>query len=315
MKLIIQIPCLNEEDTLPATLNDLPEQVPGFDTVEVLVIDDGSDDRTAQVARDHGADHVLQLKQNQGLARAFSRGLDRALELGADVIVNTDGDNQYSAGDIPALTAPILDNEADMVVGSRPIEEIDHFSFTKKCLQRLGSWFVRRLSGTSVEDATSGFRAFSRETAMNLNVFDNYTYTLETLILAGQHQMTVESVPVEVNEKARPSRLISSLFQYLRVSGMTLLRTFMTYHPLRFFGSLGLTSFFVGVLIGLRFLYFYFTVGGEGHIQSLILCSVLLVSGVQLVIFGLVAELISVNRQLVEDVQYRIQRDNSHRSN
>ena len=309
LKLIIQIPCYNETATLGITLRELPRQVPGFDQVEWLVVDDGSTDGTAQVARDAGVDHVVRLPINRGLARAFMAGLEASLHAGADVIVNTDADNQYNANDIPALVAPLLAGHADMVVGARAIEQIAHFSPLKKFLQRLGSRVVRLASNTRVPDAPSGFRAVSRSAALQLNVFNSYTYTLETIIQAGQKGMTVVSVPVRVNADLRPSKLVRSIPQYLFRSTLTIGRIFLTYRPLRFFLTVSAMLFVPGVLIGGRFLFELFVRGrGQGHIQSLILTAILLISSVLFFVLGLLADLISVNRRLLEDQRTRLAR-------
>lgn len=267
-KLIIQIPCFNEEQTLGITLDALPRQVPGFDVVEWLVIDDGSTDATVDVARARGVDHIVSVPTNRGLANAFRTGLRAAVHLGADVIVNTDADNQYQADDIPKLTAPIIEGRADMVVGARAISDIEHFSRRKKLLQKLGSWVVRVASRTQVADAPSGFRAFTREVAKRLNVFSDYTYTLETLIQAGHQRFVVASVPIRTNQDLRPSRLLRSMASYVRFSAMTIIRTFVAYTPMRFFGVPGAVSLAAGVAIGLRFLYYFATTGGSGKIQS-----------------------------------------------
>ena len=309
MKLIIQIPCYNEAATLGITLRDLPRQVPGFDQVEWLVIDDGSTDATVQVAKDGGVDHIVRLPTNRGLARAFMAGLEACLHAGADVIVNTDADNQYHAADIPALVAPVLAGTAEMVVGARPIEQIAHFSPLKKLLQRLGSRVVQLASNTRVPDAPSGFRAFSRSAALQLNVFNSYTYTLETIIQAGQKGMAVVSVPIRVNADLRPSRLVRSIPQYLFRSTLTIGRIFLTYRPLRFFLSVSAMLFVPGFLIGVRFLFELFVRGrGQGHIQSLILTAILLLASVLFFVLGLLAELISVNRRLLEDQRTRLAR-------
>lgn len=308
MKLIIQIPCYNEADTLPVTLRALPRSVAGFDTVEWLVINDGSFDSTEAVARQCGADHIVTFLVNQGLAKGFIAGLDVSLKLGADVIVNTDADNQYDAADIPALVAPILAGKADIVIGSRPIAAIESFSWPKKVLQKIGSGVVRVVSGTSIPDAPSGFRAISREAAMRLNVFNDYTYTLETIIQAGQKNMAMTSVPVHVNQPLRPSRLVKSLPSYVVKSMVTIVRIFVLYNPFRFFLSTGLAVLGVGFLVGLRFLYYYFTDGGEGHVQSLILASILLGVGFQTILAAFLADILAVNRRLMEDVQYRLKR-------
>ncbi|MGD2217699.1 MAG: glycosyltransferase family 2 protein [Gemmatimonadales bacterium] len=305
-KLIVQIPCYNEESALPVTLSALPRSVPGVDIVEWLIIDDGSEDGTSRVAKASGADHVVRLPRHQGLARAFIAGLDASLRLGADIIVNTDADNQYCAEDIPELVAPVLAGEAEIVVGARPINEIKHFSLVKKSLQRLGSWATRVVSQTNIEDAPSGFRAISREAAMKLHVFNEYTYTIETIIQAGQKGMAIKSVPIRTNTQVRPSRLVGSLAGYMGRQLLTMVRIFMTYKPFRFFTVLGGSAFLAGFLIGLRFLYFYMTGGGSGHIQSLILAALLMGIGVFLGVVGLVADLISVNRKLLEDLDWRL---------
>ncbi len=308
-KLIIQIPCFNEEKSLPVTLKELPRKLPGVDKIEWLIIDDGSTDRTIEVARSLGVDHVVRLIRHQGLAKGFMAGIQACVEHGADIIVNTDADNQYFAGDIITLVQPILDGKAEIVVGERPITEIKHFSPLKKLFQRWGSWMVRKVSQTDIPDAPSGFRAISREAAMRMHVFSNYTYTIETIIQAGQHGMAIVSVPIRTNDFLRKSRLIHSIPAYLTRSFNTILRIFMTYQPLSFFLIPGGVSFLAGTVLGLRFLYFYLvTRTGSGHIQSLILTAVLLILGVLLIIVGLIADLISVNRKLLENVEYRLQR-------
>lgn len=303
MKLIIQIPCFNEAETLSIALAELPKQVPGIDTVEVLVIDDGSTDDTVKVARDNGVHHVVGFRTNQGLARAFMLGITSCLERGADIIVNTDADNQYCAADIPKLVQPILDGRADLVIGARPISEIAHFSPIKKLLQRFGSWAVRRVSQTTVADAPSGFRAISREVALSLNVFNSYTYTLETVIQAGQKGMSVVSVPIRVNGELRPSRLVRSIPNYVKRSILTMFRIFIVYQPLRSFLAVGMVPFLLGAALGVRFLVFYFSDNGSGHIQSLILSAVLLLVGAQTFLLAIVADLLSVNRRLLEELQ------------
>lgn len=307
MKLIIQIPCYNEAETLSITLRALPRQVPGFDSIEWLVIDDGSSDHTSKIAREYGVDHVVQHNHNKGLARAFMSGLDACLHLGADVIVNTDADNQYNANDIPALTAPIIEHRADIVVGARPIESIKHFSTAKKLLQYLGSWVVRIASNTDIPDAPSGFRAMSRAAAQRLTVFSSYTYTLETIIQAGQKNMTVISVPIRVNDSIRPSRLVKSIPSYITQSIVTIVRIFVIYRPFRFFAVIGTVFFAAGFLIGLRFLWKYMGGEGEGHVQSLILASALLIIGFQTILVAFLADLLAANRKLVEDVRYKLQ--------
>ena len=314
MKLIVQIPCFNEEQTLPQTLADLPGEISGIDVIEVLVIDDGSTDATVRIARELGVDHVVRFPANRGLASAFKAGLDAALHLGADIIVNTDGDNQYCGQDIPALVKPILDGEADLVVGDRRTDTIPHFGVVKKKLQKLGSAVVRRFSRTTVADTTSGFRAFSREAALRLNLVSEFTYTLETIIQAGHNRLAVQSVPIRTNPKTRPSRLFRGIGQYVRRSVGTILRIFMMYRPLAVFLWIGGLVFAGGFALGVRFLYYYFTVSGAGHVQSLVLAAALLMIGVQVVIMGLLADLIGANRKLVEDVLVRVKRLEATRS-
>lgn len=313
MKLIIQIPCYNEAETLAITLSALPRRVTGFDSVEWLIIDDGSLDDNVKVAYANGVDHVIHHTHNQGLARAFMTGLDACLRLGADVIVNTDADNQYNADDIPRITEPILNQHADIVVGERPIRSIKHFSPVKKMLQKIGSWVVRIASKTDIPDAPSGFRAMSRNAAQQLMVFNDYTYTLETIIQAGQKNMAIISVPVRVNEDLRPSRLFKSIPSYIKRSIVTIVRIFVVYRPFRFFSSIGTLLFATGVIIGLRFLYFYLQGDGQGHVQSLILGSALLVGGFQAILVAFLADLLAANRKLLEDIRYTL-RDNSERS-
>ncbi|MCI5221810.1 MAG: glycosyltransferase family 2 protein [Candidatus Electrothrix sp. AR4] len=306
MKLIIQIPCYNEAETLAITLAALPRQVVGFDTVEWLIIDDGSSDDTVGVALKNGVEHIVRHTTNQGLAKAFISGLDACLRLGADVIVNTDADNQYYADDIPLLTEPIIDKRADIVVGARPIAAIEHFSPVKKILQKLGSWVVRITSQTNIPDAPSGFRAISRSAAQQLMVFNTYTYTLETIIQAGQKNMAITSVPIRVNEELRPSRLMRSIPSYIRRGTVTIIRIFIIYRPFRFFGLIGLLLLAVGLLISLRFLWFYINGDGDGHIQSLIFSAAFLGMGFQTCLVAFVADLQAANRKLLEDIRYRI---------
>ncbi|OPF64217.1 glycosyltransferase family 2 protein [Hydrogenophaga sp. H7] len=303
MKLIIQIPCYNEAATLGIALAALPREVPGFDKVEWLIIDDGCTDNTVEVALAHGVDHVVRHTRNQGLARGFMNGLQACLEHGADVIVNTDADNQYNADDIPALTRPILEGKADIVIGARPIAAIEHFSPIKKLLQKLGSWVVRVASKTSIPDAPSGFRAMSRAAARRLTVFSDYTYTLETIIQAGQKNMAITSVPIRVNGDLRPSRLVKSIASYIQRSIVTIIRVFVIYRPFRFFASIGIALFTLGFIIGLRFLYKWLTMDYDGHIQSLILASSLLIIGFQTILIAFVADLLSANRKLMEEVR------------
>ncbi len=303
MKLIIQIPCYNEEKTLAIALKELPKNVKGFDEVQWLIINDGSVDDTAKVAKKCGVKHIINFTKNQGLARAFIAGLNECVRLGADVIVNTDADNQYSAKDIPRLVKPILDKKADIVIGARPISNIRHFSIMKKILQKLGSWVVRRASNTDIPDAPSGFRAMSRDAAMQLNVFNEYTYTLETIIQAGQKGMAITSIDISVNEDLRPSRLVKSIPGYIKKSVGTIVRIFAVYKPFRFFISIGAVLFLAGFAIGLRFLYFYFTSDGTGHIQSLILAGLLMGIGFQTGLIAFMAYLLAVNRRLLEDIK------------
>lgn len=306
MKLFIQVPCYNEEKTLPETLASLPGAVEGFDEVQVVVVNDGSTDMTEQVARENGVEHVVSFKHNRGLAAAFSAGVDYCIKSGADVIVNTDADNQYDASFIGDLTSPIIKGKADMVVGARDIDTVPHFSLVKKRLQKFGSRIVRKISGTDVQDATSGFRAMNREVAMALVVHSDYTYTLETLIQAGRLNFVVVSVPIRTNPKTRDSRLISSSWQYIWRSMVTMFRIYTLYRPLRVFLYAAAISFSFGFLIGLRFLYFYVTQGGQGHVQSLILGGTLLLASAMLFILGILADLLSANRRLIEDLRLRV---------
>jgi glycosyltransferase involved in cell wall biosynthesis len=303
MKLIIQIPCFNEAETLPITLSELPKEVPGIDRIEILIIDDGSTDETVSVARRLGVHHVVGSRRNQGLARTFLMGIHACLERGADIIVNTDADNQYVGADIEKLVRPILDGRADLVIGARPIGDIQHFSPVKKLLQRFGSWVVRVVSGTNVADAPSGFRAISREAALGLNVFSTYTYTLETVIQAGLKNMSVVSVPIRVNGDLRPSRLVKSISSYVKRSIFTMFRIFVVYQPLKFFVAVGTIPFVLGLALGVRFLVYYTLGTGDGHVQSLILAAVLLLLGFQTFLLGVISDLLSVNRRLLEELQ------------
>jgi glycosyltransferase involved in cell wall biosynthesis len=314
IKLIIQIPCYNEEKTLGLTLSELPRELPGVDTVEWLVIDDGSTDRTAEVAKENGVEHIIRHPKNLGLARAFVSGLEACLDRGADIIVNIDADNQYCSDCIGDLIRPVLDKQAEIVIGARPIDEIKHFSKTKKVLQKLGSWVVRQASGTDIPDATSGFRAFSRDAAMRTRVYSRYTYTLETIIQAGQRGMNVTSVPIRTNEKMRPSRLIRSIPSYILKSVLIIIRIFVVYRPFRFFFTIGLIILFCGTALGVRFLWYYFTAGGQGHIQSLILASILIGIGFQTIVVAFIADLLSVNRRLAEDIRYRTLENSLYKS-
>lgn len=310
MKLIIQIPCYNEEATLALTLSELPKHIDGIDEIEILVIDDGSTDKTIEVARQNGVENFVILPTNIGLAKAFLSGLSKSLSLGADIIVNTDADNQYCAKDIEKLVKPILEKQADIVIGARPIENIEHFSFTKKLLQKLGSYVMRLVSSTKIADATSGFRAFSKNAALQINVFDNYTYTLETIIQAKAKGLEIISVPVRVNAELRESRLIKNVFDYIRRSTFTMLRMFIVYRPFRFFAIIGCLFLVPGALLGARYLYFYLNHAGSGHIQSLILSSILILTGVQVGLMAVFADLQSINRKLLEDIQTRLKRGN-----
>ena len=309
MKLIIQIPCLNEEHTLPKTLEDLPKKIEGIDSIEILIVDDGSTDKTVEVAKKWGVHHVLQFTNNKGLAKAFISGINQSLKLGADIIVNTDADNQYFGGDIVKLIQPILTKDADIVVGDRQVETIRHFSPVKIFLQKFGSWVVRQLSGTEVPDATSGFRAYSRDAALQLNVVSDFTYTIETIISAGKKNLAIAHIPVKTNTKLRESRLFPSIRVYLQRSLVTMLKVYSMYRPLRLFTLAGGTTFLLGFAIGCRYLFFFFMGQTEGHIQSLILSAILLIVGFQIIMMGIAAELISVNRQLLEDIQVRIKKD------
>ncbi len=308
MKLIIQIPCYNEAETLPATIHDLPRHIAGIDEIELLVVDDGSSDRTAQVARDLGVHHIVRLTKNKGLATVFMTGLDACLRLGADIIVNTDADNQYCGQDIIKLVEPILQGKADVVIGDRNTSQIPHFSWMKKQLQRLGSWVVRQVSNTEIPDATSGFRALSREAALQMNVVSRFTYTLETIIQAGKKNLAVTYVPVRTNPQTRRSRLFKSNWVYIKRSVATILRIYTMYEPLKMFSYIGAILFGMGLILGMRFLYFYFTAGGAGHIQSLILTAVLLIVGFQIFVMGLLADIIGSNRQLIENALYRLRK-------
>lgn len=303
-KLIIQIPCYNEAQALPETLAALPRSVPGFDAVEVLVIDDGSTDETSRVAREHGADHVIRLNGHQGLARAFMAALDAAIEQGADVIVNTDADNQYCGEDIASLAAPILKREADIVIGARPIQSMGHFSPLKRWLQRLGSRVVRSLSNTEIADAPSGFRAMTRDAALRLNVFGDYTYTLETIIQAGRSNLRIVNVPVRVNGPTRPSRLMRSTSQYVGRSLLTLLSVYLIYRPTRIFNALAAAFLAPATILAARYIVLAFQGQGTGHVQSVIAAGVLGVCGVFMFSIGIVAHLLAINRRLLEQIRY-----------
>lgn len=306
MKLVIQIPCYNEEKALPITLKDLPQKIKGIDEIEVLIIDDGSKDNTVAVAKSLGVKHVVNMPHNCGLAKAFVAGLQKSLEIGADIIVNTDADNQYCANDIEKLVKPILAGDADIVIGTRPVSKIEHFSPLKKLLQKLGSCVMRLISSTEVEDAPSGFRAFSRNSALQLNVFDNYTYTLETIIQARAKGLILKCVPINVNADLRKSKLVKSMFDYIIRSVFTMIRMFIIYRPFRFFAIIAGLFLTLGTILGLRFLYYYVFSSGNGHIQSLILSAILIITGVQIAVIAVLSELMSINRKLLEDIQKRI---------
>jgi glycosyltransferase involved in cell wall biosynthesis len=308
MKLIIQIPCLNEELTLPATLADLPRELDGFDTVEWLVVDDGSSDATIQVAKANGVDHIVRLTTNKGLAYAFQAGLDACLKLGADVVVNTDADNQYNGADIGKLTGPVVAGNADMVVGDREVMGIEHFSPLKKSLQRLGSWVVRRASETTVPDTTSGFRAYNREAAMQLIVVSKFTYTLETIIQAGKQFIAVDHVPIRTNPKTRESRLFPSMWSYVRRNGLSIFRIYTRYEPLRVFMTAALLVMLAAFAVWARYLYFYIDGDGAGHVQSLILGAVLFNAGMLLAALGILGDLLSANSTMLQRVFERVRR-------
>jgi len=305
LKLIVQIPCLNEEAALPETLRAIPRSIPGIDTVEVLVIDDGSTDRTSEAARRGGADHVVRFSRRKGLAAAFMAGLDASLRLGADIIVNTDADNQYPAHDIPRLVAPILAGEADMVVGDRGVQDVAHFSWTKRRLQTLGSWMVSKVSGTWVPDTTSGFRALNREAALRINIVSEFTYTLESIIQAGKKRLAVAHLPIEARQ-TRPSRLFGSSWEYVKRSGATILRIYAMYEPLKVFVLLGSLLLAGGIALGLRYAWFWWLGDIRGHLQSAILSILLLILGFQTLQWGIMADLIASNRKLLEDLLYRV---------
>lgn len=306
MKLIIQIPCYNEAETLKIALDALPRQLIGIDKIEYLIVNDGSMDDTVQVAKDWGINYIVNFRQNRGLARGFIAGLDACLRNGADIIVNTDADNQYCADDIEKLIQPILSGKYDIVIGERPIDSTAHFSPMKKKLQRVGSWVVQKASNTEIPDAPSGFRAYSREAAMRLNVVNEYTYTLETIIQAGREKIAMTSVPVHTNKELRKSRLFHSMFGYVKKSAGTIIRAFIMYKPLRSFTLIGGVPFAIGICLGVRFLIYYFRGLGDGHIQSLILAAILLMIGWQTFVIGLQADIIAANRKLLQDIQYRI---------
>ena len=305
-KLIIQIPCLNEAATLPDTLRDLPRHIPGIDVIETLVIDDGSRDGTLEVARACGVDHVVRFRRNKGLAAAFMAGIDASLKRGADLIVNTDADNQYPGQDMAKLLAPLLRGEADIVIGDRNIRALQHRTLARKLLQRVGSWVVRQVSNTKVPDTTSGFRAYTREAALRMTIVSEFSYTLESIIQAGRGRMAIAHVPITTNRDTRDSRLFQSVFSYVKKSASTIVRIYAMHEPLKIFTYIGLVTFGTGFAISVRFLYYYFNGMGQGHLQSLILSAVLMIVGFQVLLIGLVADVISGNRKLVEELLYRV---------
>lgn len=308
MKLIIQIPCYNEAETLEIALNDLPKKIEGIDEIEYLIIDDGCTDDTVNVAKNWGVHHVVSFAQNKGLAKGFMAGLDACLRNGADIIVNTDADNQYCAEDIPKLIQPILEHKADIVIGERPIDDTEHFSWIKKKLQHFGSWVVRKASNTDIPDAPSGFRAFSREAAMRINVINDYTYTLETIVQAGRNKIPITSVPIRTNPELRESRLFHSIWSYVKKSILTILRALMMYKPLYCFTIVAFVPSLIGLAIGIRFMIYYFTGRGNGHTQSLMLACTLLIIGFITFVIGMLADVISANRKILEDVQYQVKK-------
>ena len=306
-KLIIQIPCYNEENNLLTTLNDLPKQINGIDIIEVIVINDGSTDKSALIAEKWGA-KVVNIYPNKGLANAFRAGINECLNLKADIIVNTDADNQYNAAYIPDLIKPIMDKNADIVVGARDIFSIKEFSLIKKFLQKLGSAFIRCFSQTNVKDAPSGFRAFSKDAALKLNIFDNYTYTMETLMQASAKGLKVVSVPIKVNKHLRKSKLVKSILDYVIKSTKTTIRMFIVYRPFRFFAALSAIIGFIGLVLIIRFLLFYYNGAGNGHIQSLIFASIFMITSIQLLIVAVIGDLMAINRKLLEDIQIRLKK-------
>lgn len=308
MKLIIQIPCFNEAETLEVTLNDLPKHIDGIDEIEYLIIDDGSHDNTAEVAKKWGVHYVVRFRRNKGLAKGFMAGLDACLKNGADIIVNTDADNQYCGADIETLVRPILDKKAHIVIGERPIDDTEHFTPLKKKLQHFGSWVVRKASKTTIPDAPSGFRAYSREAAMRINVINDYTYTLETIVQSGREKMAVMSVPIRTNPELRESRLFHSMWGYIKKSMLTIVRTYLMYCPLYFFFMLGSILALVGVGFFVRYFVFFCSGEGGGHLQSLILASTLLIVGFQTIVVGLLGDVISANRKILQDVQYHVRK-------
>lgn len=315
MKLIIQIPCYNEAETLGIALNDLPASLEGIDEIEYLIINDGSRDATVEVAEKWGVHHIVSFKQNKGLAKGFMAGIDGCLRYGADIIVNTDADNQYCAEDIKKLILPILNGQADIVIGERPIDDTEHFTYMKKKLQHFGSWVVRKASNTNIPDAPSGFRAFSREAAMRINVVNDYTYTLETIVQAGREKIAITSVPIRTNGELRPSRLFNSIWGYVKRSMLTILRAYMMYKPLKCFTYFAIPPIVLGVAIGIRFLVYYMHGQGGGHVQSLILACALTIIGFLTFMIGLLADVLAANRKILQDTQYHIRKMEYEKTN
>ena len=308
MKLIIQIPCYNEAETLEIALNDLPKHIDGIDQIEYLFINDGSKDNTVEVAKKWGVHYIVNFKQNKGLAKGFMAGVSECLRQGADIIVNTDADDQYCGADIEKIVRPILDGKADIVIGARPIDQTEHFSPLKKKLQHFGSWVVRKASNTDIPDAPSGFRAYSREAALQLNVVNEYTYTLEQIVQAGRNKIAIMSVPIRTNDELRPSRLFSSMFGYIKKSMLTIIRAYVMYKPFRFFTGLGAIPLILGILLGIRYLILLAMGAGQGNIQSLILCSLLIMIGVLVIVLGVLADTIAANRKILQDIQYHVRK-------
>ena len=310
MKLIIQIPCFNEENTLPETIADLPKSIEGIDEIEYLIINDGSTDRTVDVARELKVDHIISYQSNRGLAHAFSTGINACLKLGADIIVNTDADNQYCGADIGKLVEPLLSGQAEITIGERPIDKIEHFSSQKKRFQKLGSMVVRIASGTDIPDAPSGFRAYTRDAALRINVFNHYTYTLETIIQAGMNKTPITSVPIHTNPQTRKSRLFKNMWAYIRRSVNIIIRSFMMYRPLKFFATIGIVFSIIGIIFVLRFIVIAIIDSPDGHIQSLILSTLSIIVGIQFIVSGLQADIISSNRKILEEIQYIVRKNN-----
>lgn len=308
MKLIIQIPCYNEAETLTIALNELPRHIDGIDAIEYLIINDGSTDATVEVAKSWGVNYIVYQKQNRGLAKGFMAGLDACLRNGADIIVNTDADNQYSGQDIEKIVRPIIEGKADIVIGDRPIDTTEHFSMIKKTLQHFVSWVVRIASNTDIPDAPSGFRAISREAALRINVTNEYTYTLETIVQAGRERIPMTHVPIRTNGELRPSRLFNSMSSYVQKSMVTIIRAYIMYKPLKFFTCVGAVPFLIGTVLGIRYLILLTTINATGHIQSLILSSVLLLMGFITFIIGLMADILAKNRMILEDIQYHVRK-------